>query len=86
MQYKANPVHVDAHIIISVGPVLPDGSMHCALQNGRSAIADKGMISRFIPQAGDYWVRQGDGYEYLNPKDVFERKYSPIPEGLPDQS
>lgn len=38
------------------------------------------MISRFIPQAADYWVIQEDGYVYLNPKDVFERKYSKLPE------
>jgi hypothetical protein len=28
------------------------------------------------PKSGDYLVRQEDGYEYLNPKEVFERKYS----------
>ncbi len=79
MKYQANPVEVDAHIIIGVGPVTPQGEMHCALQNGENAIATKGMISRFIPSEGDYWVIQSDGYVYLNPKDVFERKYSSIP-------
>lgn len=78
MKYQAKPVKVDAEIIISVGPVLPDGSMHCALQNGVNAIATKEMISRFIPQEGDYWVTQADGYEYLNPKHVFEGKYSVV--------
>lgn len=76
MKYTANPVEVDAHIILSVGPILADGSMHLALQNGENVTADKGMISRLIPQSGDYWVIQSDGYVYLNPKDVFERKYS----------
>jgi hypothetical protein len=78
MQYKANPVTVEAHIIIGAGPVLPNGSMHCALQNGENAVADKSKLARFIPQAGDYWVIQEDGYVYLNPKDVFERKYGPV--------
>lgn len=78
MKYRANPVEVQAQIIIGVGSILPDGSMPCALQNGLNALATKGMLARFIPQAGDYWVRQADGYEYLNPKDVFERKYSPV--------
>jgi len=36
------------------------------------------MIARFEPQLGDYWVIQEDGYVYLNPKEVFERKYSPV--------
>ncbi len=79
MKYQANPVIVDAYIIISVGAILPNGSMHCALQNGENAVATEAMISRFIPQEGDYWVIQEDGYVYLNPKDVFERKYRPIP-------
>lgn len=59
---------------------MPDGSMRCALQDGRNAVASKEMISRYIPQEGDYWVTQEDGYEYLNPKHVFERKYSPVKE------
>lgn len=80
MKYQANPVIVDAYIIVSVGSVLKDGSMHCALQNGENAVADSGMLARFIPSAGDYWVVQQDGYKYLNPKDVFERKYSPVGE------
>lgn len=78
MKYTANPVEVDAYIIISVGLVLGDGSMHCATQDGENRVASNGMISRYIPTDGDYWVIQSDGYEYLNPKDVFERKYSPV--------
>ena len=78
MKYIANPVEVDAFIILSVGPVLPDGSMHCATQDGQNRVADKGKISRYIPTDGDYWVIQSDGYEYVNPKEVFERKYSPV--------
>lgn len=83
MKYKANPVIVDAHIIIRVGPVTPQGGMPCILQNGEDVLATKEMISRFIPDAGDYWVIQEDGYTYLNPKEVFERKYSPVPPPRP---
>lgn len=79
MKYIANPVEVDAHIIISVGPVSSDGSMHLAIQNGENVTATKEMISRYIPQTGDYWVIQPDGYIYVNPKDVFERKYHAAP-------
>ena len=78
MKYQANPVIVNAHIIVGVGSILPDGGMRCALQNGSNVKATKEMISRFIPSEGDYWVTQSDGYEYVNPKDVFERKYSPV--------
>lgn len=33
------------------------------------------MMARYTPVVGDYWVVQEDGYIYLNPRDVFERKY-----------
>jgi hypothetical protein len=77
MKYIANPVEVEAQEIVSVGPILEDGSMHCALRDGTNFTADKGMLARFTPSAGDYVVTQADGYVYLNPKDVFERKYRP---------
>lgn len=79
MHYQANPVRVNAYEIVSVGPVLQDGSMHIATNDGVNRTATSGMVSRMAPVAGDYWVIQSDGYEYLNPKDVFERKYSLIP-------
>ncbi len=83
VKYCALPVIVDAEIIIGVGPILSNGSMHCALQNGVNAVASKEMLARFIPSEGDYLVTQADGYVYLNPKDVFERKYAPthVPTG-----
>ncbi len=82
MKYQANPVVVDAEIIVGTGAILSDGSVRCALQNGENKTATKEMISRFIPNmdGGDYWVTQPDGYEYLNPKEVFEKKYSPVKE------
>ena len=75
MKYIANPVEVDAEIIISVGPVKGDGSIELVLQGGKKFHATQGMVVRYIPQEGDYVVTQADGYVYLNPKDVFERKY-----------
>lgn len=74
MKYIANPVEVDAFKITAIngddtGPIIVD------LENGKSEIASKAMTSRYFPQIGDYWVIQADGYAYLNPKDVFERKY-----------
>lgn len=77
MKYKANPVIVDAFKIVSVSMMrLDDGSLNIALEDGRNVKADKGMLARYEPVAGDYWVQQADGYEYLNPREVFERKYS----------
>ena len=34
------------------------------------------MIARYVPKTGDYLVTQEDGYIYVNPREVFERKYS----------
>ena len=80
MKYIANPVEVDAFEILSVskeGQV--GGSLALKLDTGNIVVADTPMMARYKPQPGDYWVRQADGYVYLNPKDVFERKYSPKP-------
>lgn len=78
MKYIANPVEVDAQVIIGVGTASSeDGSLHLALGNGENFTAEKGMTARYFPAPGDYVVTQADGYVYLNPKDVFERKYRP---------
>jgi hypothetical protein len=77
MKYIANPVEVEALIIIKVGPVESDGSMLVHTEGGIPYRCTKGMIARYIPAEGDYLVRQSDDYIYLNPKDVFERKYRP---------
>lgn len=86
MKYHANPVEVEAHVIVGVGQPFQDhqpdtdtGGRHLALQNGENVTATPEMLSRMSPVPGDYWVIQPDGYVYLNPKDVFERKYSAIP-------
>jgi len=75
MKYVANPVEVNAEIVIEVGPVLGDGSIDLVLQGGEKFHATNGMTARYIPKEGDYVVTQADGYVYLNPKEVFERKY-----------
>lgn len=78
MKYTANPVNVEAYKIVSVSEKAnPDCSLNIALENGENYIATSAMMSRMVPTVGDYVVRQEDGYEYLNPKDVFERKYRP---------
>lgn len=80
MKYRANPIIVDAHIITATGPIAPAGGMLLGISNGTKVVADKGMIARYIPVEGDYLVTQPDGYFYINPKDVFEKKYTPLPE------
>jgi hypothetical protein len=77
MKYVANPVVVEAFIIQKVLHQLNDKNLHLTLDNGIIVTADVEMTARYIPKPGDYWVRQEDGYVYLNPKEVFERKYAP---------
>lgn len=75
MEYVANPVSVTAYKITEVrNPEF--GVIPLVLENGQVANATQEMISRMVPAVGDYWVIQSDGYVYLNPKEVFERKYS----------
>jgi len=55
-----------------------NGNLMLRLSDGRNYSADTSMTVRYCPVVGDYLVTQADGYEYLNPRDVFERKYSKI--------
>ena len=85
MKYIANPVEVTAYKILSVegGQNEPGvGSSYSLIvgdADGQSesqrVTATPEMTSRMTPSVGDYWVIQSDGYIYLNPKEVFERKY-----------
>ena len=77
MKYQANPVTVDAFKIISIGN---DGAqLLLELEDAEDLYEPTpAMLSRITPKVGDYLVIQEDGYHYLNPKDVFERKYSRI--------
>lgn len=77
MRYTAKPVEVEARIITGTSAVASDGSMRLTLQDGGIQRAHHGMLARYIPVEGDYLVVQEDGYKYINPKDVFERKYAP---------
>ena len=80
-KYQAKPVIVDAYKIINV-QVMPAADpalgRNVATDDGLTRHATAEMCARYIPQKGDYWVIQSDGYEYLNPKEVFERKYEAV--------
>ena len=79
MKYVANPIEVEAHRIIGVAKKAnADCSVNVALENGENQLATSGMLARYTPVPGDYWVIQSDGYVYLNPKEVFERKYHTV--------
>lgn len=77
MKYIANPVEVNALKITKVGPPFGDGARLLSLEDGTAVVATPEMQSRIAPAVGDYVVVQSDGYTYLNPKEVFERKYRP---------
>lgn len=84
----ARPVPVNAARILEVtditerregyGQSCPD--LMLRLEDGREFKADSSMTSRCVPVPGDYLVTQENGYQYLNPKAVFEGKYAPIGE------
>jgi hypothetical protein len=75
VKYIANPVIVDAQVITQVTHKLDDPNIHLGLDDGTVFVADASMTARYSPKPGDYVVKQEDGYVYLNPKDVFTRKY-----------
>lgn len=87
MKYRANPVEVEAREILEVRSLRPDGSRFLVLAgdsvnrdepSALNVLADAAMSARIDIKVGDYWVKQADGYCYLNPKATFERKYSPV--------
>lgn len=75
-RFVARPVEVTALKIVKVerssSKKIPP---RLVLENGQDIFPDKGMVARYLPQRGDYVVVQADGYIYLNPAKVFERKY-----------
>jgi hypothetical protein len=75
MKYKANPVIVDAYPIVKVELPLETGTtVWC--EGLPPFVATPAMTARHNPTPGDYLVVQEDGYVYLNPQAVFERKYT----------
>jgi hypothetical protein len=78
MKYIANPVEVEAERIAAVvSQATDEHPMILKLESGKLYSPNAGMLARMSPVPGDYVVTQSDGYVYLNPKDVFERKYRP---------
>lgn len=83
MKYIANPVEVTAYKILHIGEWQNHPQKRLPLVIGdadgqsesQQVYATAPLISRMEPKIGDYWVIQSDGYIYLNPKEVFERKY-----------
>ena len=88
-KYIANPVEVDAFVIVDTNAWRSDRdradstqtvqTLWIKLEDGRMLDRSKlplgEMTARMWPKVGDYLVIQSDGYQYLNPKEVFERKY-----------
>lgn len=83
-KYEAIPVIVDAFPIAAVsvtdGPLRYDGGnvrvFTVLLEGTETKIQlEPGMTARYTPKVGDYYVVQADHYIYINPKEVFERKY-----------
>lgn len=73
-KYIARPVTVEAKRIVDIWPGAP-GGVRLELEDGSTFTPDQGMLARMTPTVGDYVVTQADGYVYLNPAHVFERKY-----------
>lgn len=76
--HVANPVRVHAAQILSVSHAEVEGHLNVRLSNGQFATLSPDMLARYTPEPGDYIVIQEDGYRYVNPREVFERKYQAI--------
>ena len=58
----------------------PDGSATLPIADGGFApvTVAKEVVSRYMPVAGDYYVRYSDGYESISPGKAFEDGYTRI--------
>lgn len=75
-KYEAIPVIVDAYVITATVFKETYGVKTTNVMiNGMWVLLTPEMTSRYTPKAGDYYVVQADHYIYINPKEVFERKY-----------
>jgi len=77
VKFQARPVPVDAFQIEKILPPVHDERVIVVCEQNRTFHATPAMLSRIEPKPGDYVVIQADGYVYLNPRDVFLRKYEP---------
>jgi hypothetical protein len=87
-EYEANPVRVHAADIEGVqgDEKNPKRGVAIILRNdtGLPMVIHltPEMVSRHWPRKGDYYVIQSDDYRYINPKEVFERKYHLVPKAI----
>ena len=81
MKYIANPVEVTAAQIAGVEPQtgnVPSGHVTCIMYDATRVVLTPEQTVRYSPTIGDYIVTQSDGYVYVNPKAIFERKYTRV--------
>lgn len=80
--HVANPVRVIAHQIVDIevlqSELVKAVDVRVTLDNGTKTNISAEMRARYEPVIGDYLVEQEDGYLYVNPREVFERKYNAI--------
>lgn len=73
----ARPIGVSAAQISGIQSIT-EGVMLALVGQDVEHFANHAMLARYTPVPGDYLVTQDDGYTYVNPKDVFERKYAKV--------
>jgi hypothetical protein len=76
-KYIGKPVEVQAFEIQVVGEPDADGNRLATCSEDRTFTITPEMTSRITLEPGLFVVIQADGYMYLNPPDVFYRKYRP---------
>lgn len=91
--HVANPVHVRAQEIVNIlDRVVVSGGVGLRAivldpqGDPIETVFEPEMIARYEPVSGDYLVTQEDGYQYINPKAVFERKYRALPVAVSEAS
>lgn len=79
MRYLANPAIVEAFKIVVIHwSDAFNRDVNVILDSGQTVTVTRESIARINLKVGDYWVVESDGFAYLIPAEVFEKKYSPL--------
>ncbi len=84
--HRARPVGVQARKIIAILGAMSGGGRLVKLDDHSTYSLDPAMTARVFPTVGDYLIVGQDGYAYINPSDVFERKYEPLYDPILDEA
>lgn len=76
-KYVARPVEVEAYVITDTFSADDGVNLNLVLDDGRIVRTEAGMLARYRPHAGDYYVEK-QGYASVEAKEEFENDFTKL--------